>query len=495
MPSQKRKNDPGTPFKQALALATRALAGNPALSVTYSAEAPGVKGTTVTLPQPSRSPSRKEVAVLRGHADSIALTLACHDDALHARLAPPAGMARNVFEAVERARVEAIGALRMKGVAANLSAKTEARFDSRANVAAADREDAPLDDAVALMVRERILRAKPPKKALPIVEAWRAWVDERAGGLIDRLADNIDDQEAFGKLLREVLTALDLAEELGQGSEESASSEEQDGNKPSESQSEDAAREKDRRPTSAEEESSETASAEQETELTEATGEGEMESDSDDEQRPHAPPRRPNRSVLDAPEEFGYQVFSRQFDEMVGAEELCDPEELERLRAFLDKQLTHLHVAVRRLANRLQRRLLAQQNRAWDFDLEEGILDTARLSRVVTDPFTPLSFKRERDTTFRDTVVTLLLDNSGSMRGRPIMVAACCADILARTLERCGVKVEILGFTTRPGRAASRASSGSPPASPPRRAGSTICAISSTSPPTPPGGGRGRISG
>jgi cobaltochelatase CobT len=449
MPSQKRKNDPGTPFKQALALATRALAGNPSLSVTYSAEAPGVKGTTVTLPQPSRSPSRKEVAVLRGHADSIALTLACHDDALHARLAPPAGMARSVFEAVERARVEAIGALRMKGVAANLSAKTEARFDSRAAVAAADREDAPLDDAVALMVRERILRAKPPKKALPIVEAWRSWVDERAGGLIDRLADNVDDQEAFGKLLREVLTALDLAEELGQGSEENASSEEQDGNKPSESQSEDAAREKDRRPTSAEEESSETASAEQETELTEATGEGEMESDSDDEQRPHAPPRRPNRSVLDAPEEFGYQVFSRQFDEIVGAEELCDPEELERLRAFLDKQLTHLHVAVSRLANRLQRRLLAQQNRAWDFDLDEGILDTARLSRVVTDPFTPLSFKRERDTTFRDTVVTLLLDNSGSMRGRPIMVASCCADILARTLERCGVKVEILGFTTR----------------------------------------------
>ncbi len=174
-----------------------------------------------------------------------------------------------------------------------------------------------------------------------------------------------------------------------------------------------------------------------------------MESESEDEQRPHAPPRRPNRSVLDAPEEFGYEVFSRAFDEIIAAEDLCDPEELERLRAFLDKQLTNLHVAVSRLANRLQRRLLAQQNRAWDFDLDEGLLDTARLSRVVTDPFTPLSFKRERDTTFRDTVVTLLLDNSGSMRGRPIMVAACCADILARTLERCGVKVEILGFTTR----------------------------------------------
>jgi cobaltochelatase CobT len=449
MSSQKRKNDPGTPFKQALALATRAIAASPTLNVTYSAEVPGLKGNTVTLPQPSRSPSRKEVAVLRGHADSIALTLACHDDKLHARLAPSAGLARNVFEAVERARVEAIGALRMKGIAANLTAKTEARFDSRSSAQTADRDEAPLDDALALMVRERILKAKPPKKAVPIVDAWRSWVDERAGGLIDRLSDNIEDQEAFGKLLREVLHALDLAEEMGQSSEENANNEEQDGSRPNEAQSEEPSKDKDRKPVTAEEDASESSTAEQEAELTEATGEGEMESDADDEQRPHAPPRRPNRSILEAPEEFGYEVFTRAFDEFIAAEDLCDAEELERLRAFLDKQLTHLHVAVSRLANRLQRRLLAQQNRAWDFDLDEGVLDTARLSRVVTDPFSPLSFKSERDTTFRDTVVTLLLDNSGSMRGRPIMVAACCADILARTLERCGVKVEILGFTTR----------------------------------------------
>jgi cobaltochelatase CobT len=447
--SQKRKGDPNSAFKQALTLCTRALAGDSALNVVFSAETPGVKGATVTLPQPSRAPSRKEVAVLRGHADSLALTLACHDDKLHARLVPPAGLALNVFEAVERARVEAIGALRMRGVAANLTAKTEARFDSRANALITEREEAPLDEALALIVRERILKAKPPKKALPIVEAWRPWVDERAGGLIDRLAENVEDQDAFGRLLREVLTALELAEEMGQGNEDSATSEEQDGSQSSEARAQDQGQEKERKSVSAEEESNETAGAEEDAELTEATGEGEMESDIDDDRRTNAPPRRPNRSVLDAPEEFGYQVFSRTFDETIAAEDLCDQEELERLRAFLDKQLTHLHVAVSRLANRLQRRLLAQQNRAWDFDLDEGILDTARLPRVVTDPFSPLSFKRERDTTFRDTVVTLLLDNSGSMRGRPIMVAACCADILARTLERCGVKVEVLGFTTR----------------------------------------------
>ena len=153
--------------------------------------------------------------------------------------------------------------------------------------------------------------------------------------------------------------------------------------------------------------------------------------------------------MLDDPEAFGYKVFTRAFDEIVNAEELCDTDELDRLRAFLDKQLQALHGAVARLANRLQRRLLAQQNRGWDFDLDEGMIDAARLARVIVDPMHPLTFKQERDTQFRDTVVTLLLDNSGSMRGRPIMVAACCADILARTLERCGVKVEILGFTTR----------------------------------------------
>ncbi len=159
MSSQKRKTDPGLPFKQALALATRALAASPTLNVTYSAEAPSVRGNTVTLPQPSRSPSKKEVAVLRGHADSIALALACHDDALHARLAPSAGVARTVFEAVERARVEALGAMRMKGVAANLTAKIEARFDSRSAASTTDRDEAPLDDALALMVRVRVLNA------------------------------------------------------------------------------------------------------------------------------------------------------------------------------------------------------------------------------------------------------------------------------------------------------------------------------------------------
>ncbi len=447
--STKRKTDPSQPFKQALTSATRAIAGDDEVQVTFSADKAGLQGKTASLPQLSRAPTKKEIAVMRGHADLFALTLACHDTSLNARLAPQGGLARSVFEAVERVRVEAVGAKRMKGVANNLAARTEARFDTR-KPAPAEREDAPLDECLALMVRERMLGIKPPKHAAPMVDAWRSWIDERASGLIDALGENYDDQEAYGMLLRDVLSALELIEEQSQGEDDQAGADDDQSDQPAEGQSEDTGSEQETKPVDADQGADPDMSmGEEDTELTEMSDQMEMDGEADIEERTQAPPRRPNVSVLDDPGAFGYQVFSRQFDETVAAENLCDADELERLRSFLDKQLTHLHAAVSRLANRLQRRLLAQQSRAWDFDLEEGMLDAGRLSRVVTDPLHPLSFKRERDMTFRDTVVTLLLDNSGSMRGRPIMVAASCADILARTLERCGVKVEILGFTTR----------------------------------------------
>jgi cobaltochelatase CobT len=448
-PSSKRKTDPTQPFKQALTGAVRALAGDDELQVAFSADKAGLQDKTASLPQLSRGLTRKEAAVLRGHADLLGLTVACHDPALNAKLAPQGGLARSVFEAVEQVRVESVGAKRMKGVAANLAARTEASFDVRRPVPS-QREDAPLDECLALMVRERILGLKPPKRAVPMVDAYRSWIDERASGLIDDLSENYDDQEAFGTLLRDVLFALELIEEQAQGEDDQAGADEDDGNQPSEGQTEESGQEQEKKPVDTDQDYDMNSGAgEEDAQLAEMSEQMEMDGEAEMNDRTQAPPRRPNVSVLDDPGAFGYQVFSRQFDETIAAENLCDPEELERLRSFLDKQLTHLHVAVSRLANRLQRRLLAQQSRAWDFDLEEGILDVARLARVVIDPMDPLSFKVERDMSFRDTVVTLLLDNSGSMRGRPIMVAASCADILARTLERCGVKVEILGFTTR----------------------------------------------
>ena len=391
--------------------------------------------------------SRKEVAIIRGHADSIALMISAHDAKLHATLAPDQGTARDAFDAVERARVEGVGAVRMRGVAKNLTAKLANQYE-RLPDHDIDRQQAPIAEALALLAREKLTGLKPPRGANGIVEVWRPWIEERAGPLLERLESAADDQAAFAKLTRDILVALELMEGPADQSQEE---ENREASENQETQTQGAEEE--------EQEAAQPSEGEaEETELTEGCETGDpaefpereyKPGEQDGAGEPQAPTHRPNASVLDAPEAFGYHAFTRQFDESVGAETLCDPEELERLRGFLDKQLSLLHVAVSRLANRLQRRLMAQQNRAWDFDLEEGTLDTARLSRVVTDPFQPLSFKRERDTTFRDTVVTLLLDNSGSMRGRPIMVAACCADILARTLERCGVKVEILGFTTR----------------------------------------------
>ena len=448
--SSKRKGGPAEPFKQALSECTRAIAGDENLQVVFGSDPPALRGGVAMVPEPSRVPTKKELAAIRGHADSMALMMACHDGKLHRALVPSAGQARSVFEAVELARVEAIGSQRMMGMAQNIDAKIEQRYERAQFQDVTDRADAPLDEAMALMVRERLTGTAPPEQAKPIVDLWRPWIEQRAGKALERLPELLEDQASFGELLREVLSAFDLTEELDEGSEDTT----EDG---------DDTQSPDSQPDTGEE----SAGAEQ-AELTaeepsEAQGDGgddfemsdfgdidDLEGDmGDTDQTRAAEPWRPNVSVLDYPEAFGYKVFTDSNDEMVTAEELCDTEELERLRTFLDKQLQSLHGAVARLANRLQRRLLAQQNRGWDFDLDEGILDAARLSRVIIDPMHALSFKAERDTDFRDTVVTLLLDNSGSMRGRPIMVAASCADILARTLERCGVKVEILGFTTR----------------------------------------------
>jgi cobaltochelatase CobT len=448
-PPPKKKESPAEPLKQALGLTVRAIAADDEVQVAFAAGRAEIQGKTVQLPEPSRLPSRREIAVIRGWADSLALTAAAHDDKLHRRLAPPAGPARAVFEAVERARVEALGANRMPGMAANLTAKTEDTYAHGRFAKVTERADAPLEDALALMVRERLTGLAPPQSAKALVDLWRPWVDQRGAKLMRKLEAAAEDQAQFGRTVRDLLKALELTEEMAEGAPEDGEDEQDqdpDAGEDNQEASEDGSQGEEQ---SAEEQRSEgdsndAAEATETADSDDFDAEGEGEEDSDTRE-----PWRPNTSVLDNPEAFGYKVFARTNDEEVLAEELSTPDELERLRTFLDKELRNLSGAVARLANRLQRKLLAQQNRAWDFDLEEGMLDVARLPRIIIDPMAPLSFKRERDTDFRDTVVTLLLDNSGSMRGRPIMVAACCADILARTLERCGVKVEILGFTTR----------------------------------------------
>ncbi len=445
----KRKETPSEPLKRAISVAVRAIAGNHEIEVDFSPARPSVEGNHITIPQPSRVPTPREVAVVRGWADSLALTAACHDEKVHRRLAPAAGDARAVFEAVERARVEAIGANRMDGMAQNLAAKCEDYYAHGKFADVTSKDDAPLDEALALLVRERLTGSPPPASAKALVDIWRPVLEKQCGAVLKRMDAAVTDQVEFGRQVRDLLRVLELADAHSQGeneeSEEDPENQPQGGEENEEgedqaSDGDDAAPDQD----TSESEDGDAAEAAERSDAqdTEVESDGEAETDPTE-------PWRPNLNVLDQPESFGYKIYTREFDEEVEAEALSTTDELDRLRAFLDKELKVLASAVARLANRLQRRLLAQQSRAWDFDIEEGVLDAARLTRIVTDPMQPLSFKRERDTDFRDTVVTLLLDNSGSMRGRPIMVAACCADILARTLERCGVKVEILGFTTR----------------------------------------------
>jgi cobaltochelatase CobT len=446
---------PTEPFKRAVASCLRALAGEPELEVTYASEKSLLissgAGAKARLPEPPRKMSARDAAIVRGHADAIALRLACHDQAIHRRLVPEGEAARAVFDAVEQARVEAIGARRMAGVATNLTALIEDKYHRGNYAEVTDRADAPIEDAVALMVRERLTGLAPPKAAQKIVDLWRPWIEERAGHDLDLLAGMLEDQKSFGRGVHRLLADLDMADESAMEREESEDSEDkdqpQDNAEDSQGEGEDS-----QSGEAIEMKESDDASQDAEDGAMEAADapSGELPDDSDAGDADEAAQNwKPPSTGANEPRLPDYKAFTNKFDETIAAEDLCEPEELDRLRSYLDKQLVNLTSIVSRLANRLQRRLMAQQNRSWEFDLEEGILDPARLSRVIVDPQQPLSFKREKDTDFRDTVVTLLLDNSGSMRGRPITVAATCADILARTLERCGVKVEILGFTTR----------------------------------------------
>ncbi len=445
------KEAPTAPFKRSVASALRAIARTPELEVTYAAEKPGLAPGKARLPEPARKLSKRDAAIVRGHADSIALKLACHDPKVHRKLMPGNPQARSVFEAVEQARVEAIGSRRMAGVAKNLGAMLEDHFHRGKFDEITDRADAPLADALAMLVRERLTGLAPPLAAQKVVDLWRPILEDKIGPRLDQLSDITENQAKFGDVVHSLLSDLDLGEDRdAQPDDEESSDDERQGENNQDgaegSPESDAAQEMsaDQAQQSSEEMTDSAMESAQASASDTFDDDGEM---GDDETPGEA--TRPNSRGQN--ERLGpeYHAFAPKYDEVIAAEDLCDHDELERLRAYLDKQLAHLQGVVARLANRLQRKLMAQQNRAWDFDLEEGILDPARLSRVVTDPFSPLSFMHEKEATFRDTVVTLLLDNSGSMRGRPITVAATCADILARTLERCGVKVEILGFTTR----------------------------------------------
>ncbi|OSP56415.1 cobaltochelatase subunit CobT [Pseudoruegeria sp. SK021] len=444
--------NPSDPFKKALTEATRVLADNPELTVTFSVDPPGMTDDSVRLPQVSRRMTKAEVLLARGTADAFALRHRYHDAATHARYTPDGQMARDIYESLETARCEAVGARTMPGTAGNIDAKIAQEAERKGYAGISKSEDAPLAVAAGYLLRHLATGRALPEGAANVMKLWQGFIEDQAADTLSDLDRTLTDQAAFARLSRRMIEDLGYGDQLGEDPD--AESEDPDNDAQNDEDAPDAEDDQsdesegtddaEAAPDQSQDDSMDSAEAQV---TMDEMADSEMTDDSElaDGEAPLDPPPPPPISDADP----SYHVFTQAHDEEIRAEDLAEPAELERLRAYLDQQLEPLKGAVSRLANKLQRRLQAQQNRAWEFDLEEGTLDAGRLARVVANPTTPLSFKVEKDMEFRDTVVTLLLDNSGSMRGRPISIAAICADVLARTLERCDVKVEILGFTTR----------------------------------------------
>jgi cobaltochelatase CobT len=447
----KLTDNPADPFKKALAEATKTMANDPDMTVTYSVDPAGMNKEGVRLPQVSRRMTRDEVLLARGTADAFALRRKYHNESTAARYAPTGNLAREIFDAMETARCEAVGARVMPGTAGNIDAKIAWEADRKGYGQITNLADAPLAVAAGYLVRSLATGRDLPAPAQNIMNLWRGFIEQNASETLENLDHVLADQSAFARLARKMIADLGYGDQLGDdpdqqdplddGADENA--EDQDGPQDEGNQEQDAESEE------AEPEQSQEDQDDQSQAQVSMEDSADMEQGDEAELPEGEAPLEPPAPAPFSDADPNYTVFTNDFDEEIRAEELAEPAELERLRAYLDQQLEPLKGAVSRLANKLQRRLQAQQNRSWLFDLEEGTLDAGRLARVVANPTTPLSFKQEKDTEFRDTCVTLLIDNSGSMRGRPISIAAICADVLARTLERCSVKVEILGFTTR----------------------------------------------
>jgi len=432
-------------FKRSLGAATKAIAGEPEIEVSFGGDVAGVVRDQIMLPSLPPRPKPEAIAKARGEADALALKIALHDPVLHNKERPSSSSARMVFEAMEQARIEALGGQHLSGLGDNLMAALDARATRRGfHKPEIAKDDTSFAEAVGLYAREILTGRALPESTQGIMGAWRQEIEAKAAIRMDGLKALLGDQKAFGESVADLIADFELGQDLAEAEEDENS--EDDSNENDEQQNAPQEDEQQDQQQGQTEVSDADALDDDSAEPQDMVDAENIDGESDDsDQAPTPDGQRPQPTNMPDP----YTVYSTAHDETIKAEELCDIEELDRLRGYLDGHMAGLSGAISRLANRLQRRLLAQQQRSWTFVLEEGILDTARLTRVVIDPMSALTFKEEKETDFRDTVVTILIDNSGSMRGRPIMVAAVCTDIMARTLERCGVKAEILGFTTK----------------------------------------------
>jgi len=435
-------------YERALVQSTRALAGDPDVKVRFSPQGPRLDGHTLVLPLPGGPLDEVAWQKLRGHADRLALRHAHHDPAVHARYRPTGVRAREVFDALEEVRCQAYGAEGLAGVMQNLEAAWLDILERNGTLKGQFLRTTGLTQAVALLAREQLTGMAPPPDTRGLLAKTREFIGPKTVAALARLAETGVDQERFAFAAHDLVKTLDLGYEIGAEVEEKRQVRETElrnlqgaGGEPpaagalqvKEGQ---GVLENDEPQVAAKQPLAELPREERLADGKPATDDAsqrlsmrEQVDDSD----------HPNRN---------YRVFTRAHDEVVPARQLAVDAELTELRLRLDREARGLQGVVAKLANRLERLLLTQQRRQWKFDLEEGLLDPARLARVVVDPLASLSFKEEQESDFKDTVVTVLLDNSGSMRGRPILLTALCADVLARTLERCGVKVAVLGFTT-----------------------------------------------
>ena len=379
---------------------------------------------------------------MRGTADRFALRTRYHNEALHDQGRPAAGVAQDLFDAVEESRIAAIGTYLMRGVQDNLHHQLDDALQQQGAYDITSTEDAPLGQAVGLFLREKLIAADLPESAARVLDPWRTYIEDRVGTQLSDFEGKVFDQEAFSELARSLIADFGLAEDFGQDDQNGDQDDTDDQEQEAEAEAGDEGADQDQ---GAEGDLSDAIEGDVPVDM-DASDLTESDGSEDD---GGAPPDANAQRSWARPKTFEYQAYTTEFDEVVFADQLCDSEELDRLRGVLDQHLQNSQIIISKLANRLQRKLMAQQSRAWEFDLEEGVLDTSRLPTIIMDPFSSLAFKQEKETKFKDTVVSILIDSSGSMRGRSISIAAMCADILGRTLERCSVKVEILGFTTK----------------------------------------------
>ena len=429
-------------FRQAVTATMRAISGNDELSVTFGRGKPFIHGNKARIPVPEVGGSEAALAALRGTADRFALRTRYHDEALHDQGRPAAGVAQDLFDAVEESRIAAVGAYLMRGVQDNLHHQLDDTLQQQGAYDITSTEDAPLGQAVGLYLREKLIAAELPESAARVLDPWRTYIEDRVGAELSDFEGKVFDQEAFLELARSLIADFGLAEDFGQDDQNGDQDDIDDQEQEAEAEAGEDGADQDQ---GAEGDLSDAIEGDVPVDM-DASDLAESDGSEDD---GGAPPDSNAQRSWARPKTFEYQAYTTEFDEVVFADQLCDSEELDRLRGMLDQHLQNSQIIISKLANRLQRKLMAQQSRAWEFDLEEGVLDTSRLPTIIMDPFSSLAFKQEKETKFKDTVVSILIDSSGSMRGRSISIAAMCADILGRTLERCSVKVEILGFTTK----------------------------------------------